>query len=115
MVVNKSEKDRLGDKLREAERGREDQYFAERDRELLERLRREQQAGAEGTSKEEARGRCPKCGTSLQPRSLHGVSVDACPACRGMWLDEGELQELARREDEGWIARWLRSEFRPPE
>ena len=33
------EKDRLGDKLRDAERAREDQYFAERDRQLIDRLR----------------------------------------------------------------------------
>ena len=29
------EKDRLGDKLRDVERAREDLYFAERDRQLL--------------------------------------------------------------------------------
>ena len=33
------EKDRYGDKLRDVERGREDSYFAERDRELLEKIR----------------------------------------------------------------------------
>ncbi len=32
-----------------------------------------------------------------------------------MWLEEGELQEIARREDDGWIARWLRQEFRATE
>jgi len=29
-----------------------------------------------------------------------------------MWLDAGELEALARWENAGWIARWLRSEFR---
>ncbi len=106
------EKDRLGDKLRDAERAREDQYFAERDRELVERLRRTKEGETEAALKQAAQMRCPKCGTRLQAHTLHGVSVDECPACHGMWLQEGELQELARREDEGWIARWLRSEFR---
>jgi uncharacterized protein len=109
------EKDRLGNKLRDAERGREDQYFAERDRQLVERLRREQEAAAEGSPQAGGLGRCPKCGTALQQQSLHGVSVDACPSCQGVWLAKGELQELARREDDGWVTRWLRSEFRKPE
>lgn len=34
------EKDRLGDKLRDLERGREEDYFARRDRELLEKLKK---------------------------------------------------------------------------
>ena len=46
------EKDRWGDKLRDAERAKEDQYFAEQERKLLEALRRAQQAkeGAGGKS-----------------------------------------------------------------
>jgi hypothetical protein len=34
------EKDRFGDKMKEVEKGREDDYFARRDRELLEKMRR---------------------------------------------------------------------------
>ena len=108
------EKDRLGDKLRDAERAREDQYFAERDRELLERLRRSKSGEAEATLKEAALMRCPKCGTHLQQHTLHEVVVEECPSCHGMWLDQGELEKVASREHEGWIARWLRSEFRKP-
>ena len=32
-------KDRLGDKLRDAEKAREDQYFAKRDQELLQKMK----------------------------------------------------------------------------
>ena len=106
------EKDRLGEKLRDAERAREDVYFAKRDRELLEKMRRTKEGEAEESLKEAAIARCPKCGTRLATHELHGVTVDACPGCHGMWLDQGELEELGRREKEGWIARWLRSEFR---
>jgi hypothetical protein len=109
------EKDRLGDKLRDAERGREDQYFAERDRELVGRLRRAKESETEAALKDAAHMRCPKCGTRLQQHSLHGVSVEECPSCHGMWFDQGELEELGRRENEGWIARWLQQEFRKPE
>lgn len=110
-----NEKDRLGDKLRDAERAREDQYFAERDRKLVEQMRHAKEGETEATLKQAALGRCPKCGARLVSHSLHGVSIDECPDCRGMWLDQGELQELGRPENEGWIARWLRQEFRRPE
>ncbi len=109
--MSTSEKDRLGDKLRDVERGREDQYFAERDRKLVEQLRRAKTEEVEGKLKEAAHMRCPKCGTRLGQRRLRGVSVEECPSCHGVWLDEGELQEIAREESDGWIARWLRREF----
>ena len=43
------EKDRYGDKLRDLERAREDKYYADRDKELIEKMRREKAAG--GTEK----------------------------------------------------------------
>ena len=113
MVSN--EKDRLGDKLRDVERAREDQYFAERDRELVEKLRKAKAGEVEASMKEAALGRCPKCGTRLEPYNLNDINVDHCPGCQGVWLQRGELQELGRREEEGWIARWLRQEFRKSE
>jgi len=104
------EKDRLGDKLRDVERGREDQYFAQRDRELIAKLRGAQDQASEPTLREIARGRCPKCGERLRTRALHGVTVDECPSCEGMWLERGELKLLAEREHQGWLARWFRGE-----
>ena len=59
--------------------------------------------------------RCPKCGAALKEERVDGITVDECPDCHGMWLDEGELQKLARPEPSGWLARWLRGEFRKPE
>ncbi len=44
-------KDRLGDKLRDLEKAREDDYFARRDRELLEKLKRDQDGKTEGEKK----------------------------------------------------------------
>ena len=116
------EKDRLGDKLRDAERAREEQYFADRDRQLIDRLRQSKGGEPETTSgepeatlKEAAHMRCPKCGTRLNSHTLHDVSVEECPSCHGVWLDAGELQALASWENAGWVARWLRSEFRQKE
>ncbi len=107
----KDEKDRLGDKLRDVERGREDDYFARRDRELLEKMRSGQGSEAEASLRQGAIGRCPKCGIGLRHRELRGVNVDECETCGGLWLEKGELEVIAKGENDGWIARWLRTEL----
>jgi Zn-finger nucleic acid-binding protein len=40
---------------------------------------------------------CPRCEVVLQPaRTDDGsIKVDRCPDCKGMWLDRGELLQLA--------------------
>ncbi|MGE0681126.1 MAG: zf-TFIIB domain-containing protein [Candidatus Binatia bacterium] len=99
------EKDRLGAKLREKEKAEEDRYFARRDKELLEKLKQQQ---AEPQEAEQALMRCPKCGAKLNTVKHHDVTVEECPACQGMWLDRGELEILAQRENEGWLSRFVR-------
>jgi hypothetical protein len=103
------QKDRLGDKLREAERAREDEYFARRDRELGEKLRDATDEEVEATMKKVALMRCPKCGSGLESSRAHGVDVEHCGKCGGIWLDKGELEEIAGKESDGWISRWLRT------
>ena len=34
---------------------------------------------------------CPVEGSAMQKKIIHNVIVDKCPACKGLWLDEGEL------------------------
>ena len=101
------EKDRFGDKLREVERAREDQFFKQRDQELIGKIREKKLEESEAQSRTAAHGRCPKCGAQLQRRSHLEVEVDECPSCGGLWLDQGELEEIARRENEGWLGRLL--------
>ena len=91
--MSDDQKDRYGDKLRDAERGREEDYFAKRDRELLEKLRREA-AGKDGAA---VHMRCPKDGERLVSRSHLGVVLDECPKCGGMWIEKTQLEQLARR------------------
>jgi uncharacterized protein with PIN domain len=102
------EKDRLGGKLKEKEKAEEDRYFAERDRELLEKLRQQQSSAEETELRQKALMRCPKCGEKLVSLQHHEVTVEECPSCRGMWLDRGELETLAQRENESWLARFFR-------
>ena len=41
---------------------------------------------------------CPKCGTRLSEESLEKVTVDVCPVCHGIWLDDGELTKVIERK-----------------
>ncbi len=38
--------------------------------------------------------RCPRCGDLLRETQHDGVRVDECRRCRGMWLDDGELERI---------------------
>jgi Zn-finger nucleic acid-binding protein len=40
---------------------------------------------------------CPRCGIVLKIADRQGVEVDFCPACRGIWLDRGELDKIIER------------------
>jgi len=101
------EKDRLGDKLRQKEKAEEDRFFAERDKALIEKLRREKSTSDLEQIRELARMRCPKCGERLTTVQHLGVTVEECPSCHGMWLDKGELQTLAGRERDSWLGRFF--------
>lgn len=42
--------------------------------------------------------KCPSCPDSaLVMTDRQGVEIDYCPACRGVWLDRGELDKLIER------------------
>ena len=97
------EKDRMGDKLRKKEKAEEDRFFAERDKALVEKLRGEQTATT-------SQPLCPKDGSRLTTADEHGVTVERCPSCHGMWLDAGEFEKIAQRERDSWLGRLF---FRP--
>jgi hypothetical protein len=42
--------------------------------------------------------RCPNDGSRLVEVERAGVLIDACPECRGIWLDRGELDKVLVRE-----------------
>lgn len=37
---------------------------------------------------------CPNDNNAMQTLERSGVQFDMCPACRGVWLDRGELEKL---------------------
>ena len=40
---------------------------------------------------------CPRDGSELVEVERSGVRIDACPTCRGVWLDRGELDKVIER------------------
>ena len=51
---------------------------------------------------------CPRCGKTLQERVEHGVTIDQCPSCGGVWLDKGELDVLVEADESGLVRAALR-------
>lgn len=42
--------------------------------------------------------RCPACDSRLVELERSEVLIDACPECRGIWMDRGELDRILDRE-----------------
>jgi len=45
--------------------------------------------------------RCPKCGMQLVEIDYKGIKIDRCTGCTGVWLDPGELGQVAALEHRG--------------
>jgi hypothetical protein len=101
------EKDRFGDKLRDAEKAKEDQFFAERDRALFQKLKAQSGGEPDKTARSLPQGRCPRCGDHLTSTLRQDVTINGCPKNHGIWLDDAELEKLVRRESSGWLSRIL--------
>jgi Zn-finger nucleic acid-binding protein len=89
----------------------EDEYFVKQDAELL----RKQRAQAEAATREAERKthymKCPKDGYDLSSSTYHGVQIESCPHCGGMWLDAGEIDAVAHEERPGLLTRVLTDAF----
>ncbi|HEV8177772.1 MAG TPA: zf-TFIIB domain-containing protein, partial [Gemmatimonadales bacterium] len=51
--------------------------------------------------------KCPKDGYDLVSNEYHGVTIETCPHCGGMWLDAGELEAVAKDDHPNVITRVL--------
>jgi len=41
--------------------------------------------------------KCPTDNATLIMSERHGIEIDYCPECRGVWLDRGELDKIIDR------------------
>ncbi|MGH7537370.1 MAG: zf-TFIIB domain-containing protein [Gemmatimonadales bacterium] len=83
----------------------EDEYFARRDAELLRQQREKMQVTAAETERKSHFMKCPKCGYDLITGEWHGVQIDQCTHCHGLWFDAGEAETLLKHADRGVFSR----------
>jgi hypothetical protein len=91
---------------------REDDWFRENEKQLLEaarlaRARREKERADKEATAEQQKLRqlhymkCPKCGHDMKEEDLQGVRIDRCTHCEGIFFDAGELDQVfAKKADE---------------
>jgi len=83
----------------------EDEYFAREDAERIRKLREQQAATRHAEERKTHHMKCPKCGADLFTQDFHGVQIDRCPECLGIWLDQGEVEQLMKHEEGGVLRR----------
>ncbi len=87
----------------------EEEYIAREEAEKKRRLALEQAKAMAKAERQKLKDlhhmHCPKCGMQLQEIAFHGVSVDKCFSCNGVWLDDGELEKLGGKDKEGYFRR----------
>lgn len=96
----------MANKWDERKKAKEDEYFVNRERELLDKLKLKREAEAKEAAKKAAYMRCPKCGEPLKERSFQKIEIDQCTGCNGIWLDAGELEQVAEKENASWLGKF---------
>ena len=93
----------IRDDLKGSGYSKEDEYFYQKDRELLNALRERSESKRRqmesNHQKKEFWMRCPKCGSALAEENYGGlVDVDRCSnaECGGVYFDGGELEILLK-------------------
>jgi ribosomal protein L37AE/L43A len=96
----------------EEDHRREDEWFRENEKQLLEaarlaRARREKERADKEATAELQKLRqlhhmkCPKCGHDMKEEDLQGVKIDRCTHCEGIFFDAGELDQVfAKKADD---------------
>ncbi len=76
----------------------EDAYFAEHDRELIAKKRTELDESRKIQQEKSEHGAywmvCPKCGGQMEELEFHGIMIDKCKSCGGIYFDQGEVDLL---------------------
>jgi uncharacterized protein len=87
----------------------EDEYFARQELERRKKWAQEQSAKMAADQKDQLKQlhwmKCPKCGMDLKEIEVHGVKVDQCANCGGVFLDAGEMEQIEKHEQGGVMGR----------
>jgi len=86
----------------------EDEYFAKEEAELLKAQRHRARAAAEEAARHVHFMKCPKDGHDLVHQQFHGVTVDRCVHCQGIFLDADEIAAVVATDDPTLLGRVVR-------
>ena len=86
-------------------------YFAQQNAEILRKQRSLEEAAALETERKTHFMKCPKDGYDLTSTQFHGVQIETCPHCGGVWLDAGELAQVVHEEHPALLTRVLSDAF----
>ena len=90
----------------------EEEYFARREAELLRQQRETAQRAAIERERRSHLMKCPKCGFDLITGEWHGIQIDQCTHCHGIWFDAGEAETLLKHPEPNIIGRVFRAVMR---
>ena len=80
----------------------EEEYFARHEFEKKKRAAEERERKLKDEERARLRElhqmRCPKCGMELAEIQYKKTKIDKCMSCAGVWLDAGELEQVAGAE-----------------
>jgi len=80
----------------------ENEYFYRKEQELIAKMK----AKIEGESSKNLEIKCPKCDGTLIETDFEKIKIDVCNKCSGVWLDAGELTQIADKDEEsGWFGK----------
>ena len=96
----------MANKWDERKKAQEDEYFVKKERELLAKLKAKQESETNAAAEKTAHMRCPKCGEPLKSRSFQKIEIDQCTGCNGIWLDAGEMEQVAGKENDSWLGKF---------
>ena len=96
----------MANKWDERKKAQEDEYFVKKERELIAKIKEKQEAEAQATAKGAFDMKCPKCGETLKERTFQKIVIDQCSGCHGIWLDAGELEQVAEKEGASWLGKF---------
>jgi len=85
----------------------EDEYFAHQTLELLREAHEKYAAAAAEAERKTHYMKCPKDGYDLATSEYHGVQIETCSHCGGMWLDPGDLDAVAHEDRPALMTRVL--------
>jgi len=83
---------------------KEEEYFLRKEAEKLKAAAEKHRAELEEAERKRLQElhfmRCPKCGMELHEIEFRAVKLDKCMSCGGVWLDDGELAQVAAADPE---------------